>query len=250
MEAKFLHLQLLVIMNYYLLLLCLLFPQVISHSSWTRQTYLARGRRRVEWPLEDPHPADLIDTTLPLAFHNQSTIGWNQALRGHLSLDWGECMAAYMSQKRPNRPFKATQWTRKLISLLREYSQLQWESRNQFIHGATRFEALSRQCRDLIDQVTVAYQNTASISPGDHGHIFGLPLKSCLDQPTSYLCTGSTCTNPHLKTLQVIFSIWTYPSRIDPTVSHRSHWAKAVALPSPLSNSWYSSWVHPHPSAT
>ena len=127
------------------------------------------------------------DTSLHLAFTQQSLIGWNHALRGHLSTQWGNTMHLYMRSRYPNSPKDPTIWTRTLIRTLREYSYALWADRNNFLHGASRTETLAHSRHDLILQVTAAYHNRSSVPHDEHGTLFGMPLSLRVTQQSSVL---------------------------------------------------------------
>ena len=98
------------------------------------------GIAPIQWPYPIPPNSDTLGSSIYNAFLQQTAIGWNHALRGHLSLQWGASMLLYMQQRYPAQPFKPTSWMRKLISSLRAYAYSQWEQRNHKIHGATHEE--------------------------------------------------------------------------------------------------------------
>jgi hypothetical protein len=68
------------------------------------------GEDAIVWPFPDPAPSDQIDITLYSAFYQQSLIGWQHALSGFLSKEWGTAMGLYMRSRFPARRFSTSAW--------------------------------------------------------------------------------------------------------------------------------------------
>ena len=105
------------------------------------------GDTDIHWPFPFPSGPDPLDDAIFIAFHYQTNIGRSQALRSHLSSQWGQAMALFMHYCHPHQTFQPANWTRTVIRSLREYSYSQWTERNSHIYGIDQAasHALHRQ---------------------------------------------------------------------------------------------------------
>jgi hypothetical protein len=119
------------------------------------------------------------ETTLATmaAFKEQSSLGWDQLLRGRVSKLWKEAYSQVllMKQSRVNKD----QWSSKLVTLLLDFSLTLWRFCCNLLHGRTTVEAHQLQQQTLPNQVSAAYQEYAEdphkISQRMR-HIFNIPL--------------------------------------------------------------------------
>ncbi len=81
----------------------------LEYGIWSWQ----EGEDAVLWPFPDPAPSDQIDMTLYSAFYQQSWIGWQHAISGLLSKEWGTAMGLYMRSRFPARRFSTSAWMQK-----------------------------------------------------------------------------------------------------------------------------------------
>ena len=132
------------------------------------------------WPLPDPSPTDPLLWTTYQAYVQQTAIGWNHLLRGHLSVSWAHAMTTYHSIRHPDQRYESSLWTSQLINSLRAYAMEQWNNRNDFVYGATLLATNARRITLLRTQTTTAYSNQISVPADERGHIFGLPLSQRL----------------------------------------------------------------------
>ena len=95
------------------------------------------------------------------AVQTQNSIGWDQALRGRLSIKWGEAQRLYDTAlgKPERKGFMAT-----LIAEIWTQQYNMWHTRNKLQHGDTPEDSLQIQ-RDIINpQVRTAYKNKHKVS--------------------------------------------------------------------------------------
>jgi len=93
----------------------------------------------VWWEGDIPPPSDTIGYTTFEAFIDQKDIGWDQAIRGRISVKWGKANASYCKERfLYSNPTIDDQWTTsKLINKLWNFGIGKWTSRNQFLYGVT-----------------------------------------------------------------------------------------------------------------
>jgi hypothetical protein len=106
------------------------------------------------WENGDLTPSDAIAVSAFTAFNDQTTIGWNHALRGQPpGPGLGATMSIYNSQRHPDSHFSSAQWTScALLSSLRDYAMDRWTERNSFAHGATLLSTRTKfTCRLMAD---------------------------------------------------------------------------------------------------
>ena len=134
------------------------------------------------WPLPPPIHTDSLATSVYTAFEHQTKIGWNQTVRVHLALTWGDTMSIYHKQRFPKSKFTPSQWTCPLLNTLCVHASEQWDERNSFIHGATLQANRAKHTCFLISNISTAYQNQHLVNLADHqwSHLFGLPLSQRL----------------------------------------------------------------------
>jgi hypothetical protein len=95
-----------------------------------------------------------IDVTLTQAYHAQTnTIGWDQFLRGRISVHWGK--AFQLSQRSSKK--NCNSWTANLISSLLDYTSSLWQYRKEVVHGHTKEEHRTKTLAKPKNEVASAY---------------------------------------------------------------------------------------------
>ena len=110
------------------------------------ETWFSEGV--VQWEGVIPPLNDIIGHTTFEAFINQQDRGWDQAIRGRISVNWDKGNALYCQARRLHSDSNIDDyWTTQPISDLWDFGIGQWTSRNQFLYGATEDEQI-----DIIGQ--------------------------------------------------------------------------------------------------
>lgn len=88
------------------------------------------------------------------AYNKQTTLGWDQFLRGRVSIHWGK-VYKYLC---PGNQKSTLEWSANLISSLLKYTASLWQFRCGILHGHTKEQSDQKHMEDLKHQVTAAYQ--------------------------------------------------------------------------------------------
>jgi hypothetical protein len=123
-----------------------------SMDSWLNRT-------RVAPPTWEP-PLELIHTNLCRAFESQRHIGWDQFLRGRITLDWRHAIAMYYNDHCPGPSFTSDQWLRTTIKALWTFSLTLWHARNLEFHGDNGSISQERIHKATALQATAVYEDT------------------------------------------------------------------------------------------
>ena len=109
-------------------------PYVIKTFDKGLQKWLATGT--VRWEGKIPNRDDEIGQATFQAFLNQQAIGWNQAIRGRISRQWGIANPKYCKSRGLAEEVSRTeQWTTNLVNILWKYGLECWRLRNQYCMG-------------------------------------------------------------------------------------------------------------------
>jgi hypothetical protein len=93
------------------------------------------------------------DIALVQAFHSQSTIGWDQLLRGRLSIHWSRAYTLLLHHQSNS----LTHWAKTVISQLWTYSMSLWKFRNGIVHGHTAEETKCKEADALWHRIKEEY---------------------------------------------------------------------------------------------
>jgi hypothetical protein len=142
----------------------------------------------VEYDLDEDSHQLLYDESHTYLLRTQSSIGWEQFLKGYLAKAWGNIQGSYYKHIKANSmKFTRARWVHKTLTLLHDYRMAHWTMRNSSLHGgfttlskkALR-ERLTREIRDL-------YRQDRSLLPLADKDIFKLPLQYRLKQGNQHL---------------------------------------------------------------
>jgi hypothetical protein len=115
-----------------------------------------------------------LEIAITQAYADQTNpIGWDNFLRGRLSILWDRAYA--MAQTPPNTTLGSSGMTDKIIPILWDYSQAIWEYRNGLVHGRTIEEQAALQVTAVQTEITLAYEEYAKdpfIIPSHSRHLF------------------------------------------------------------------------------
>jgi hypothetical protein len=125
-----------------------------------------------------------LDVTLTQALHAQTKIGWENFLRGRISLHWRKAYTMSKKGAQPNA-IPAPKWTSALIWSILEYSSALWSFRNGVVHGHTIVEEKQKRLAALSVEITQAYEqyNQDTFIVSHH-------LSSLFDKPVQYITQG------------------------------------------------------------
>ncbi len=144
-----------------------------------------------------PCSSPLEGSRLPslLAIHNafvqQTELGWDPVIQGHLSSLWKEAFLAnhtakqHLSQQQLNSI--ADRWMNQLINQLWLFSKRIWKYRNSVVHGQAQQFYLSKTLSGLRKKVTALYsrfQSDPFMVPQARNFLFNKPLEATLAMDT------------------------------------------------------------------
>ena len=88
------------------------------------------------------------------AFQEQKSIGWEQAIRGRISQQWGRANTFYCQERlhQGDTNLHAV-WTSNLVSGMWQYGIDQWVGQNEFLYGKTKEEKQTKTTQEVDSQV-------------------------------------------------------------------------------------------------
>jgi ribonuclease HI len=108
------------------------------------------------------------DILLIQAFQEQTAIGWDQLLRGRISLKWNSAYRCLVGGKRQVE-VSPDPWAKTLIRGLWDYAASLWKYRNGVVHGKTKEDGIKKEFEQLHKSVQAEYaayaQDKFIISP-------------------------------------------------------------------------------------
>jgi hypothetical protein len=158
-----------------------------SMDSWLNRT-------RVAPPTWEP-PLEPIHHNLTRAFESQRRIGWDQFLRGRITLEWRQAIATYYHERRPGPAFTPEQWLRTTIKALWTFSLSIWRARNLELHGENGVTSQERIRKVTALKATAMFQDTiGKVSNSDsailHRHNIATILNWTKQHLDAYLATA------------------------------------------------------------
>jgi hypothetical protein len=145
----------------------------------------------IRWWMHDPiHPptvqdisrdfTDNVASSIRQAIQEQTTIGWENFLRGFVSKQWAEAQRWHCHET--HQDFHPNAWAPGLIKTIWDYSLALWDDRNNTLHNGTAvagtsLEELTRnQIRDLYGEQDI-------FPSKDKDVYFHVPLQERLNRP-------------------------------------------------------------------
>ena len=119
------------------------------------------------------------------AWAEQKELGWENCLRGFISLHWRATQLLYQQQTQRDQFFSEERWVASLIKGLWSVAWDQWEYRNSILHSP-----LHRVHLTLVHQldaaITQEYSQGLADLPSTFSPLFQLPLTQLLHKPVQY----------------------------------------------------------------
>jgi hypothetical protein len=110
--------------------------------------------------LDDRHHSVLIQS--------QPSIGWNQLLRGRMSVLWATHIDEFLSSKPTSHPSSSGHlWVKSMILKLWDQFFVLWEERNAVVHGADASEWTKCQKARLLRELHQLHALRSEVLPGD-----------------------------------------------------------------------------------
>ena len=176
------------------------------------------------------YTADPYLHTLQQAYADQTSIGWDNLLRGRLATKWLTSHDHYVNLRHQSHKYSSTRIAPSLVQALWNFSASLWKQRNEDIYGATLKDVQQKQRQLLLPKIQQAYHTQDRLPPMDRQMLFSTPLDQQLALPLSTLLQWYTfyqhCLHaPEVQTdtpppfpprLHTFFQQFTYPNRTQP----------------------------------
>ena len=136
-----------------------------------------------QWQGPYPRPTDNFRLLVFTAFQEQQSIGWDQAIRGCLSVHWEKANTLYcQEQLHQGNLTTHSMWSSNLVQGMWQYGVDQWIGRNEFLYEKTKEDQLAKKIEEVDDQIVIMYQTDHQrVRPID-SHFFHMPLARRLEQ--------------------------------------------------------------------
>jgi hypothetical protein len=116
---------------------------------------------------------------------SQHGIGWDQLLKGRLSVHWATAQHARMDTSDPKK--NGTSWAAEVADfILTKWLEL-WKSRNDDRHGVDTVTSEQRSREQVNREVRLLYENHDGLVARDREFIFAKPLEDVLKMPVMAL---------------------------------------------------------------
>ena len=133
---------------------------------------------------EDGNPDNLSQ-----AIDDQNEIGWDQFLKGRLSLQWINLQHKYCLDQNLQPKYDGFNWASKLIKKILDVSLLLWDFRNKLLRGFNYAESIFIQRQKLTKQIKHAYDHYRDEVKPHFQTLFQKSLPNLLKHSVSYLHT-------------------------------------------------------------
>jgi len=139
--------------------------------SWFANEQYHGDEPDIEWPPPDfpYHPQQ--HAAIKNAFHRQTEIGWDEFLRGRISMHWGQLVNKYYQQMNLGDRRNQCVWETQIIRSTWRIFFDTWQARNELLHGADKTENQQIKTRDIDQQIRRAYMERNFIAP-QHAGLF------------------------------------------------------------------------------
>jgi hypothetical protein len=138
---------------------------------------------QVHWQGPTPALDDSIGQVVFTAFQEQQSIGWEQAIQGQISQQWGRANTLYCQERlhQGDTTLHAV-WTLNLVSGMWQYGIDQWVGWNEFLYGKTKEERLAKKTQEVDSQIWHMHRaDRKQVHPIDK-HLFHMPAEQRITQ--------------------------------------------------------------------
>ena len=138
-------------------------------------------------PWQGPTPTldDSIGQVIFTAFQEQQSIGWEQAIRGQISQQWGRANNLYCQERlhQGDNTLHAV-WTLNLVSGIWQYGIDQWVGQNEFLYGKTKEERLAKTTQEVDSQIQHMHRADRKQVCSIDKHLFHMSAEQRITQST------------------------------------------------------------------
>ena len=137
----------------------------------------------VQWQGPTPALDDSIGQIVFTAFQEQQSIGWEQAIRGQISQQWGRANTLYCQERlhQGDTTLHAV-WTSNLVSGMWQYGIDQWVGQNEFLYGKTKEERLAKTTQEVDSQIRLMHRADRKQVCSIDKHLFHMSAEQRITQ--------------------------------------------------------------------
>ena len=163
-------------------------------------------KETAQFPLHSQQYDDAIFSLLHQAFQQQSSIGWDQLLRGRICNTWFLAHDMYVSQRMFEQQYSSKVFGPRLVQHLLQLSLKTWTHRNEFYFGVDVQDTEKKLKIKASKEITTAYNQQDLVPVQDRpllfsrslSEILALPLKAQTNWLQLYkIATDSPPISPH-----------------------------------------------------
>jgi hypothetical protein len=161
--------------------------------------------------------------TLKTATQHQNIIGWDNYLRGYVSIHW--CNQTTEMKTRRSK----VKWFDRLTDTALSLITTIWKKRNEMVHGKTILEQRQKAREAVLEKVRIIYRENPKLAPR-YAAIYEVPLERRLKRSTNTLTTWIDRIHHQRKVSQILFSTLP-PGQLTIAEAFRRHVAKTKYPP-------------------
>ena len=137
----------------------------------------------IHWQGLTPALDDSIGQVVFTAFQEQQSIGWEQAIQGRISQQWGRANTLYCQERLHQGDTKLhAVWTSNLVSGMWQYGIDQWVGQNEFLYGKTKDEKLAKKTQEVDSEIRHMHRaDRQQVCPSDK-HLFHMSTEQRITQ--------------------------------------------------------------------
>ena len=138
-------------------------------SNWSTGSLL-------QWQGPKSRPPNNFRHLVFTAFQEQQSIGWDQAIRGRLSVHWKKMNTQYcQEQLHQGNLITHSMWSSNIVQGMWQYGMNHWVGQNEFLYGKSKEDQLAKKTKEVDDQIVIIYQtDQQQVRPPD-SHFFHMP---------------------------------------------------------------------------
>ena len=130
-----------------------------------------------QWEGPKSGPTDNFRLLVFTTFQEQQSLGWDQRIRGCLSVDWEKANTLYChEQLHQGNLTTHSMWSSNLVLGMWQYGMDQWVGWNEFLYGKTKEDLLAEKTKEVDDQIVIMYQTDQQRERPTDSHFFHMPL--------------------------------------------------------------------------
>ena len=142
--------------------------------------WLQEGTSKADWTLSNSDYRDDLET----AILHQNMIGWDNAFKGRLAVEWGCVQMRYYKTRYTDKipaHLSATWWTSELSRQLLFFSLAIWQHRNTYLHDTLAQRRLIDDRRQAVEEMATWYERQNTFPLPDRHNFARTFLDRCSD---------------------------------------------------------------------